>query len=357
MKDFESVVEKVIERLYTVYRETPEQITACRSGDAFENIVYEATLNVVESNNIEAEVLYTPGSHAFPDIIVSYSDGDKYGIEVKCSSSSTSNTWKINGNSVLGSTRESVIDNYIVFGKTKSGNVGFRYKRYEDAIANVVVTHSPRYFIDLDISEDDSFFAKSGLTYQQINTSDNPIGLITNYFRREGQRAWWLGETSPAALKLFHDIESREQSEIIGYCFSHFPEVFSNGTKKFARCAMWMVTDRSVVAPSLRDSFTAGGRANIETENNVYTNQPRIIINLQNYKNEVIRQLQSEESEKLYGSWYDTDETTSPIINTLNSFENRIDHWATLSARYYNQTIQNGNIEEIKEMLLDILQN
>ena len=113
--------------------------------------------------------------------MIEFSNGEKYGIEVKSSASATSKSWKINGNSVLGSTKENVIDTYIVFGKTAMGNQAFRFKRYEDAVANVAVTHSPRYAIDMDIAPGETFFDKSGLTYQQISESENPIGLITSY--------------------------------------------------------------------------------------------------------------------------------------------------------------------------------
>lgn len=92
---------------------------------------------------LTATVHYTPGGHTFPDNVIEFFDGEKYGIEVKSSTSATSKPWKINGNSVLGSTKENVIDTYIVFGKTVMGNQAFRFKRYEDAVANVAVTHSP----------------------------------------------------------------------------------------------------------------------------------------------------------------------------------------------------------------------
>lgn len=43
----------------------------------------------------------------------------------------------------MGSTRDdSVIDTYIVFGKTSKNILEFRARRYEECIANVVVTHT-----------------------------------------------------------------------------------------------------------------------------------------------------------------------------------------------------------------------
>lgn len=43
----------------------------------------------------------------------------------------------------MGSTRDdSVIDTYIVFGKTSKNILEFRDRRYEECTANVVVTHT-----------------------------------------------------------------------------------------------------------------------------------------------------------------------------------------------------------------------
>ena len=356
MKNFESFVNAVVARLSEIYQETPDQITSCRSGEDFELCVFNAANDVVLMSRTDAIVHYTQGSHAFPDIIIEYNDGDRYGIEVKCSTSSTAHTWKINGNSVLGSTKEDVIDTYIVFGKTKPGHVGFRFRRYEDAISNVVVTHSPRYLIDMDVDNQSSFFRKSGLTYNQMCQSDNPIGLITEYFRSQGQQAWWLSESTPAAIRIFCDLSANEKAEVVGYCFAHFPEVFSNGTKKFARSSMWLATERSVVAPSLRDSFTAGGRRNVLTNHTTYRQLPKIFLKMQQHKAQILRELEQAESQKLYEDWYSNPNKCSPIIKTLDSIDRRIEIWLQKVTDNINSNDEWSYISyEITPMVKDIL--
>lgn len=186
--EFGKIVAQICQYLKQLSETSPMLIAACKTGEDFEQCVVDATRATLSSLEISATVCYTPGSHVFPDIVIEFDHGEKYGIEVKSSTSSTSKNWKINGNSVLGSTKEDVIDTYIIFGKTAIGNQGFRYKRYEDAIANVAVTHSPRYAIDMEITDSETFFAKSGLTYKQISESDDPIGQITAYFRSQGQK-------------------------------------------------------------------------------------------------------------------------------------------------------------------------
>lgn len=301
--NFKNFVEKVCKTLEAVSTSTPQRIAACKSGEDFEVCVVEAIQATLDGLGLAATLHYTPGGHAFPDIVIEFSCGEKYGIEVKSSSSATSKSWKINGNSVLGSTKESVIDTYIIFGKTAIGNQGFRFKRYEDAVANVAVTHRPRYAIDMDIDPGETFFDKSGLTYKQISESENPIGLITSYFKSQGQRAWWLAESTPAAIRMFANLSIAEQSELLGYCLAHFPEVFSNSPQKFQRSAMWLVTDRSVVSPSLRDSFTAGGRIDIIVHGATYKNLPQIFNNLHNYRSAFIAALEDASADELKEDW------------------------------------------------------
>mgnify|MGYP000010773970 FL=1 len=313
-RNFRNFVEKVCQMLEDISCTNPRKISACKNGEDFEACVVEAVHATLEKYGITAKVYYTPGGHAFPDIVIEFPSGERYGIEVKSSSSSTSKSWKINGNSVLGSTKENVIDTYIIFGKTALGNQGFRFKRYEEAVANVAVTHSPRYAIDMDIAPDETFFVKSGLSYRQISESNDPIGLITAYFKSQGQRAWWLSESTPAAIRMFSDLPIEERNMLIGYCFAHFPEVFSNSQNKFSRCAMWLATEHSIVSSSLRDNFSAGGRF----EYCQFGRIPRIFDTLQNCREFVFKALNEANIEELLEDWgidFDPNSTTLSKVN------------------------------------------
>lgn len=344
--EFGKIVEQICQYLKHLSDTNPKLIAACKTGEDFEQCVFDATEATLTSLGIQATVFYTPGSHVFPDIVVEFNHGEKYGIEVKSSTSSSSKNWKINGNSVLGSTKEDVIDTYIVFGKTAIGNQGFRCKRYEDAIANVAVTHSPRYAIDMEIAGNETFFAKSGLTYKQISESDDPIGQITAYFRSQGQKAWWLSESTPAAIRMFSDLSDEEQAELIGYCFAHFPEIFSSSSKKFHRCAMWLVTERSVVAPSLRDSFTAGGRVDISLYGATYKNVPQIFNNLRTYRKYIVDAIENASIEELREDW----NYTGALDDSLHS---RITAWVSVTAEKF--TSKSVNYYDGVRMLSDMI--
>ena len=89
-KDFERIVERVCRILEGYSQNDPHRIAACMTGEAFEQCVYEAAQDALSSMAINAVIHYTPGSHVFPDIVFEFLSGEKYGIEVKSSSSASS---------------------------------------------------------------------------------------------------------------------------------------------------------------------------------------------------------------------------------------------------------------------------
>ena len=297
-EQFGALVEDIRQYLEGLSQKDPQVIAACKTGEDFEVCVRNAVEVVLAESGIHAEIKYEQGGHMFPDIVLVFENGEQYGIEVK-SSTSIGRSWKINGNSVLGSTKEDVIDTYVMFGKTAMGNQAFRCKRYEDCVADVAVTHSPRYRIDMDLEPGTTFFDKSGLSYKQISESDDPIGQITAYFRSQGQHAWWLAESTPAAIRMFTNLPAEEKKALLGYCFAHFPEVFSSGTTKFSRCAMWLAAEHSIVSSSLRDNFSAGGKI----EYGQFGKISRIYKTLEDCREYVLKALEDATVEELYADW------------------------------------------------------
>ena len=315
-----------------------------KSGEDFEPYVVRAVENAISQLGLDDTIDYTPGGHGFPDIVIVGNDGAKYGIEVK-SSTGTGNSWRINGNSVLGSTRvPGIIKNMIVFGKLRKEQSIFRAKEYEQCIANVVVTHSPRYLIDLDIEEGDSFFDKSRLTYSEISESDQPIKLITDYFLSIGQTAWWLAESTPAAIQAFSTLSNNTKAELMGYAFVHFPEIFSNSGTKFYRYMSWLASEKSVIDPALRDRFTAGGKADVVLSGVIYSKLPRIYTNLHSFRENVLYELENADLTTLEDDW--------EIIPSEN-FDGRIRQWAALVAGL----IPDEGMEHLikNQMLIDII--
>lgn len=262
-----------------------------------------AVLHVIECLRHEGslvcdEVLYSEGGHQFPDTVLKFSDGSTLGIEVK-SSSKISNSWSILGNSVLGSTAVAVDDTYIILIK-KSGEYSFdlRYAPYQDSIMNVVVSHSPRYTLDLgvDLAEDPSknFFHRSGISYESMKNSSNPISLVTDYFRSQGRVEWWLGESneeasSSATILSWNELEASMVDTIYGQAFVLFPEIISGPPRtKYNNLAKWLVARYSVADSSLRDRFSAGGTKRlVYNERHIIECAPKVYDTLHDHRENV----------------------------------------------------------------------
>lgn len=318
---FESFIDSVVSELFEVSKITPTEITSCKSGDDFELCVVRAVNTVISKLKVNALVNHIPGSHVFPDIIIDFGKDGRYGIEVKSSSANKSKGWRINGNSIMGSTRDdSVIETYIVFGKTAKGNIDFKARRYTECVSNIVVTHSPRYLIDMELNSGDTFFDKSGIQYKDLVTSDNPIGLITAYFLAKGEKAWWLSDSTPAAVRSFCDISDEEKMECFGYGLAHFPELFERNALKYKRYATWLATERSLVSSSVRDDFSAGGKVSISVNGVYYKDLPQIFQRLLDYKVAVISALNNADAAALCDDWHCPHRTMDSINDKIKAW-------------------------------------
>lgn len=329
---FYTIVNQTIQSLKEIALTTPQQLTSCKSGEAFESIVLNQLSIVLLKNGIEpnSHLDYKKGSHRFPDIILTLNK-QKFGIEVK-SSSSNKNDWKINGNSILGSTKDqSVLETFIIFGKLSAKHLDFKARKYEDCIINVVVTHSPRYLIDMDATKEENFFNKSNISYQKLSTSKDPISLITDYFHNIGQKAWWLSESTPATLRFFTDLSIEEKNSILAYGYVHFPELLGNGTKKYKQYALWLVSEQSIISTSLRDDFSAGGQTDMVFENAHRYRVPQIFNRLRKIKKYVIKELDASTPEALASDWG----ITNFPDNTL---ESKLKAWIDIAASYISNT-------------------
>lgn len=279
---FKNIVEKIVEELYNIAKSSPKTITSCKDGTDFETVVLNATKNVKYNFGMSFSLIYDAGSHRFPDLILDFGAEGKYGIEVKSTSSTSAKNWKINGNSILGSTKDTeVIDTYIIFGKTKQ--LEFKAGKYSDCISDIAVTHSPRYLIDMSLSSKDNFFHKSGIDYHALATSENPIEIITSYYRRKGKQAWWISDETSATIKFWGELSAEEQDYSISYGFVHFPELFSNKQSKYKRFAAWLVAAKGTITTSLRDCFSASGRVSLMVNETSYNDLPHIYKTLQEH--------------------------------------------------------------------------
>jgi len=228
----------------------------------------------------------------FPDIIAktAASPNKIYGVEVK---SVKSDTWRTTGNSVLESNRvEGVSQIYVYFGKLISPP-DFRFRKYEECVSDVAVTHSPRYLVDMELGAGDTVFDKMSAklgetyTYDTVRRLSDPIKPFVNYYKKmakRGEETWWMGEGAPdlrpgLTVRLWSNLSKREERYYKAVSFALFPEILGNSNKKFERLAAWLVARHGLVNPHLRDVFTAKGQVNLRTGGKIYRGTPRIIEN------------------------------------------------------------------------------
>lgn len=306
MFDFTKFVEDIKNEIIIMYNKYPSRFTSKLSPTESEKIVVEASETVIKNQGIRCQIDYTEGGHGFPDIVYTLNSTERYGIEVKSSTSSNSseNNWTILGNSIVGSTRVDVLDIQIIFIKVNKKGTFVRNGRYSDSVADVVVTHSPRYKINLDQNPTESFFSRSGISYEKMKNSENPISLVTEYFRERGETAWWLSESTSAIIREWSDLDSVEQRKIYGTAFVLFPELLSsNSSTKYKRFSKWLVSTYSVVDSSLRDKFTSGGKVDLLIGGDCFKSLPRVFKIFQDHIQEFKNALESLDIIELQKYW------------------------------------------------------
>lgn len=301
-KEFNALLNSTITELNDLAKKSTKTISTL-TGNKLEpfvkDVMSELAIGTPFENSIECI-----GGQRFPDIIAK----KYYGIEVK---TTTQNHWKTTGNSVLESTRvENVERIFMLFAKLASP-IEFRCRAYEECLSEVVVTHSPRYLIDINLEKGNTIFDKIKIPYDILRKKENPIRPIVDYYKsklKPGEDLWWMDQDNSQAsniiIKNWGSLSAKEKQEVKNKAMVYFPELFSNSGDKFARLAIWLVTREGVVCPHIRDLFTAGGKGQILVENKTYKNVPRIFLNL--FKNldfifETIEQTSSIELSEYWG--------------------------------------------------------
>ncbi len=240
------------------------------------DIMSEIAIGTPFENSIELI-----GGQKFPDIVAN----KYYGIEVK---TTTQNHWKTTGNSVLESTRVNDVERiFMLFAKLASP-IEFRCRPYEEVLSEVVVTHSPRYLIDMNLEKGKTIFDKIKMPYDTLRKKENPIKPLVNYYKsklKAGEELWWMdsengNDSSNIVIRIWNNLPQNEKQELKNSSMIFFPELFGNRSDKFNRVAIWLATRKSIVCPNIRDLFTAGGKVDIIIGTKKYDRVPRIFLNL-----------------------------------------------------------------------------
>ena len=292
----------------------------------------------------------------FPDIIAA----NFYGVEVK---SSKDDKWISLGGSINESTRVSGVERiFLTFGKLTTP-VEFRSRPYEDCLSEVVVTHYPRYKIDMRLSGGETIFNKMSTTYDDLRLSQDPVGRIVDYYKNqlaEGESLWWTGKAKPhedlhgvpMKIRLMRTLSAVERKEILALALAYFPEIVGNTSTKYERYALWLAANQGIISTSTRDMFSACGQGavKIHLESHakpiIYEKIPRKIINIFENRMQIFNAILSTDECVLRETWR---------VNEIQP--NKIKQWIRLviqNSLITETTDNKGYNEKITMLLLSL---
>ncbi|UYM18336.1 hypothetical protein [Endozoicomonas euniceicola] len=166
--------QRILDRcLIELRKKSPDEVRKYQ-GTAFEGylarvmrlvIAQEVAFNGIEVREISGQ--------KFPDIVLKFPDRSAMiGVEVK---TTNSDKWQTLGGSIFESTRVDGVDEIMLFFAKLGGKIDYRFKPYEDCVKDVLITHKPRYSIDMTIDSDETAFSKIGMGYEEVGKLCNPF--------------------------------------------------------------------------------------------------------------------------------------------------------------------------------------
>lgn len=285
IEEFLNELKELIEKDKTLY-------SSIESGEKFEKHVISEMEELAKDRGFE---IFHNGKHSFPDVTIIFSPTEIYGVEIKFSASGN---WKSKGNSVFESLSSKEEDSYkeiyILFGrkpkpKEDKDTIEIKIAPYGTSIDKLEVTHSPRFSINMNDAEfdlSDLFGSTENYAEFRIKTNEEKIKLLQEYFKTSAKKdstsKWYLPSEAEIESNvynsqpiLFSSLDSNIKQKIIAESFILFPYDLLNSSANYKNVALNMINEYFVYTSSLRDHFTANGRAQFDF-NNTYE-YPKIL--------------------------------------------------------------------------------
>ncbi len=336
-RDFEQLMSVTTRRLQELSSKENERYLSLL-GNKLEDEVYAVMCACAENTPFEGTIDLISGQK-FPDIIAN----NYYGVEVK---STKQDHWRTTGNSILETTRVDEIERiYMLFGKIHNP-IEFRCRLYQDCLSDVVVTHSPRYAIDMNTAAGATIFDKIASSYDEVRQLTNPVAPFKEYYRgklKEGQELWWIDKEEYAAdsiyFKTWNSLSLHEKRTYKLKGYAYFPEVLDKTQTKFDKFSMWLSVRQRIICPNVRDIFTAGGRGAFTVGASTLNLVPQALVWFMENIEDVIRILNHtptdeineiwktdfKTKEQISGEWIARICTTASTIFNFQSFD--IEGW------------------------------
>lgn len=269
----------------------------------------------------------------FPDIIAN----TYYGVEVK---STKLDHWTSTGSSIVESTRNVNVDSiYMLFGKMGGKVPEFRCRPYEEVLYDIAVTHSPRYLINMDLTQDETIFAKMGTTYNSLRNAKDAIDQVRHYYKNKAIRErrlempWWITSenvesSQPFNITLWNKLSTEKKDELQAKCMILFPEALNpeRSQTKYNQTTLWLCSYNQVIVPNIRDFYSAGGQITHVNGKAIKPCAPQVFARIVKYANRIQSLLLNPTNEMLM------------LINDYNpkllQKESLYDNWLSICIQY-----------------------
>ena len=270
----------------------------------------------------DSGLLIEPTFHpsAFPDI-----KANGFGIEVKYTSQ---DTWLAVGNSIFEGMRDQEVENvYVVFGKT-GGQPEVRWRKYQDCVTHVRVSHAPRFVIEME-GERESLFSHLGIAYNDFAQLDDvgKMRYVRDYSRgrlKQGERLWWIepAHSVPIEARTYMSLSQAEKRTLRAEAALLCPQVCggSRARNKYTDAALYLLTRHGVLCTQARDLFSAGSVALRADETRGGNYILRALLDIQDLMRDAAKRLDEALFEEYWGVACPTDERISEWLRRADGY-------------------------------------
>ena len=257
-------------------------------GRKLEGAVVEAMKTCCTGTPFTESDIELVSGQRFPDIVAA----QHFGVEVK---STKEDKWTSTGSSIVESTRVPNLDRiFMLFGKLGGTCVAFKSKPYQECLSDIAVTHAPRYLIDMNLSVDQTIFAKMGVDYDDFRQSKDSINIARQYYidkaakEHKTEMPWWLSQdtTVPPTLKLWAKgtFTIEEQRLLKAKMLILFGSEICQSN--YHNATLWLCSRMGIINANIRDTMSAGGQ--FEYKGEKYPHIIKVLFELKPYIQQII---------------------------------------------------------------------
>ena len=328
---FAALMERTDVELNEIARQDTKHFVG-HGGKALEQDIYDVLTDCAKGTDFEGSIQLVSGAH-FPDIVAH----KYYGVEVK---STEKDAWTSIGSSILESTRIPDVERiYLTFGKLGGKTAEFKSRPYEEVMADISVTHYPRYRIDMRLEKGKTIFDKMQIEYDALRKLDDPVAPVSEYYASQlkpGEKLWWARPDSPPIIRFWTNLDAEYKKELMVIGFILFPEVLNGEYNNFS---MWLVTEKGIINPNVRDTFSAGGKVDLKINGSIMK-LPAVYSRLHKYREMFWDKIDNIKHEVLENYWEE------------ELYGDRKEQWLNIAAGRVDLIVENINTRIVLDKLI-----